>query len=263
MLENICSILKMEKEILMSNDPKFNAARAKAENQIYELMDVLERTKNGFNATNYKMYLGSLSDSEFKKFMERLANEEWFNLMFQINLGDKNKTPDLQHMRNVAKKYDIPLEEYVAYPFKNPYDLDNPPISATKIPVVYTQIRGLSQVLSHKRAYASDRDSTNILTGQVTGSSKATTFTNQQTMALVTSNQQEVVKEMLGPRSDDEESKAKMLRQIEETGDFDINTIPIRKQDKQSLETTRIFLVAAGLKVSWGKENLSYILPVD
>ena len=82
-------------------------------------------------------------------------------------------------------------------------------------------------------------------------------------MALVTSNQQEVVKEMLGPRSDDEESKAKMLRQIEETGDFDINTIPIRKQDKQSLETSRVFLIAAGLKVSWGKENLSYILPVD
>ena len=247
----------------MSNNPKFNAARAKAESQICELMDDLERTENGFNATNYKTYLDSLSDAEFKKFMERLSNEEWFNLMFQINISDKKKTPDLQHIRNVAKKYNIPLEEYVVYPFKNPYDLDNPPISATKIPVVYTQIRGLSQILIKKMAYASDRDSTNILTGQVTGSSKATTFTNQQTMALVTSNQQEVVKEMLGPRSDDEESKAKMLRQIEETGDFDINNIPIRKQDKQSLETTRIFLVAAGLKISWGKENLSYILPSD
>ena len=55
MLENICNIQTTEKEILMSNDPKFNAARAKAENQIYELMDALERTKNGFNATNYKM----------------------------------------------------------------------------------------------------------------------------------------------------------------------------------------------------------------
>ena len=247
----------------MSNDPKFNAARAKAESQIYELMDDLERTKNGFNATNYKTYLGSLNDAEFKKFMERLANEEWFNLMFQINLGDKKKTPDLQHMRKVAKKYDIPLEEYVAYPFKNPFDLDNPPISATKIPCVVVQIRGLSQLLSKKSAYASDRDATNILTGQVTGASKASTFTNQQTMALVTSNQQEVVKEMLGPRSDDEESKAKMLRQIEETGDFDINNIPIRKQDKQSLETARVFLVAAGLKISWGKDNLSYILPSD
>ena len=84
-----------------------------------------------------------------------------------------------------------------------------------------------------------------------------------QTIALTTSGQADVTKELLGPRSDDEISKSKMIEQIENTGDFDINSIPIRTKDKQALETIRVMLIGAGLRVSYGNDKLSYVLPKE
>ena len=121
----------------------------------------------------------------------------------------------------------------------------------------------MQQLLSKKEAYSSDRDHVNLLTNQVTGSSKGSTLSNMQSIALTTSNQLDVVKELLGPRADDEISKKRMLDQIAETGEFDINSIPVRTKDKQSIETVRCMLVAAGLRVSFGDDKLSYMLPKD
>lgn len=239
-------------------------ARLKAEEKIYELMDKLEGKKNGFNSESYKLYFQSMDDKTFIKFMKRLANEEWFNLFFEIDLADFNKdTPTLDRITKVANNYKVPLEEYVAYPFKNKFDLSNPPISQSPVPVIYSTIRPLQQMLDKKQAYASDRDHVNILTGGVTGSSKASSFSNMQTIALTTSNQNDVTKELLGPRSDDEISKSKMIEQIENTGDFDVNSIPIRTKDKQALETIRVMLIGAGLRVSYGNDKLSYVLPKE
>ena len=245
-------------------EKNIKAARLKAEEKIYELMDKLEGKKNGFNSESYKLYFQSMDDKSFINFMKRLANEEWFNLFFELDLSDLNKdTPNLDRITKVANHYKIPLEEYVAYPFKNKYDLSNPSISQSPVPVIYTIIRPLQQMLDKKQAYASDRDHVNILTGGVTGGSKASSFSNMQTIALTTSGQADVTKELLGPRSDDEISKSKMIEQIENTGDFDINSIPIRTKDKQALETIRVMLIGAGLRVSYGNDKLSYVLPKE
>lgn len=246
----------------MSDNPKNKVNRMKAEQTIYELMDDLEGTKDGFNANQYKKYFATLSDKEFDKFMDRLRNEEWFNLFYEMNMSDKKKCPSMNKLKKIMDKYKIPMTEYVAYPYKS-VDKENPPISNSPVPVLYETVRPLQQLLSKKADYSSDRDHVNLLTGQVTGSSKSSTFSNMQTAALCTSNQQDKIKELLGPRADDPISKKKMLDQIAETGDFDINSIPIRTKDKQSLETLRVFCIGAGLRVSFGKDKLSYLLPED
>ena len=242
-------------------DAKFKAARLAAENAIYQMMDELEARKGGYNSSNIKAYLNTLSDAQFVAFMKRIRDEEWFT--FDIDMDDKQHSPNLNRLKTVAKKYNIPLTEYVAYPFKNPKDPANPSISKNKVPVLYCIVRPLAQLLDKKSAYASGRDHVNLLQGTVTGKSKASTFTNVQSIALTTSNQLDTLKEMMGPRADDPESKAKMLKQIADTGKFDINSIPIRTQDKQSLETIRVFLISAGLRVAFGNNKLSYVLPLD
>lgn len=251
------------------DNAKLRTARIKAEQKIYNLLDKLEGKKGldgkaeGFNAAQYKAYFDAMDDKSFFNFMKRLADEEWFNLRFEIDMLNFKDTPGMKRIKRVATEYQVPLLEYVAYPFKNKDDLEHPAISQTPIPVVYTIIRPLQQLLDKKQAYASDNDSTNLLTGQVTGKSKASTFSNMQTIALTTSNQESVVKEMLGPRSDDEVSKSKMIAQIEDTGEFDINSVSIRTKDKQSLETIRVMLIGAGFRVSFGEDKLSYILPIE
>ena len=246
----------------MADNPKFKTARMKAEQKIYELMDDLEGCKDGYNSGVYKAYFASLSDNEFKKFMDRLANEEWFNLFFEIKMTDKKKTPDIHRIKKVLDKYNIPMCEYVVSPYKN-VDTENPAISSTPVPVFYGVVRPMQQLLSKKEAYASDRDHVNLLTKQVSGSSKGGMISNMQSIALATSGQLDTLKELLGPRADDEVSKKRMMDQIADTGEFDINSIPVRTKDKQSFETVRCMMTAAGLRIAFGSDKLSYLLPVD
>lgn len=247
----------------MADNKGFKSARINATTQILEFMNMMDGIDNldklGYNATFYKNYLDSLSDAQFKTFMKRLRDEEWFNLNCEIN-SFEDKAPDLDRIKKIALKYNIPLEEYIAFPHKT-HNSDEPAISRTPVPVIVSSIRVLQQCLDHKQSYSSDSDHQNILTGQVTGNSKSSTFSNMQSIAFTTSNQTDIVKELLGPRSDDEVSKAKMHAQIEETGEFDINAIPVRTKDKQALETTRVMLISAGLRVAFGSDKLTYILP--
>lgn len=239
-----------------------NSAKTNAINKICKFMDDIESTKNGYNSTYWRNYLQTMNDKELIDFMKKLKDLENFNLFFELNVLDNKKTPTLHKLRLVSEKYNIPVEEYVAFPYKRPDNPDDPPISATKIPVLYTLVRPLQQLLDKKNNMSSDTDQVNLLTGQVTGSSKASTFSNMQTISLTTSNQIDIVKEFLGPRSDDQQSKLKMLDQIANTGDFDLESIPIRTSDKQSLETIRVMLIGAGFRVAFGKKaKLSYILP--
>lgn len=245
-----------------TNDGKFKAARQRAEEKIYKLMDELEDTPNGFNSSTYKTYFSGLSDKEFANFMNRLANEEWFNLFFEIKMNDKKKTPGMKRIKKVMDKYKIPMDEYCVYPYKSS-DTENPPISSTPVPVFYETVRPLQQLLDKKQSYSSDRDHVNILTNQVSGKSKSSTLSNMQSIALTTSNQTEVLRELLGPRADDNVSKEKMLQQITNEGRFDIDSIAVRTKDKQSLETVRCMLISAGFKVAFGNDKLSYTLPLD
>jgi hypothetical protein len=179
-----------------------------------------------------------------------------------MGLLDKKNTPSLKKIKTVAERRGVELMEYVEFPYKRPDHPEDPPISTTKIPVIYSMVRPLQQLLDKKNNMSSNTDQINSLTGQVTGSSKASTVSNMQTISLVTSNQMKAVKEMHGPRSDDLPAKLKMIDMIESTGDYDIDNITIHPEDKQALETMRVMLVGAGYRVSYGKnEKLSYILP--
>jgi hypothetical protein len=229
------------------------------ENKIYKLMSDLD--PSNYNTNVYKNYFSGLTDEQFKTFAYNLYMKEDFNLFIEMGLLDKKNSPSLKKIKDIAKKRNVELFEYVEFPFKRPDHPDNPPISSTKIPVIYSVVRQLQQLLDKKNSMSSNTDSTNALTGQVTGESKAATVGNMQTISLITSNQLKVVKEMHGPRSDDFESKLKMIDKIESEGEYDVDDIPTRPENKQSLETMRVMLIGSGFRISYGKhEKLSYVL---
>lgn len=236
-------------------------ARVNFENKVYTLMNDLD--PSGYHANKYKEFFSKMNNKEFIDFVRRLRDEEWFNLFFEMNQTDMSKSPNLEKMKKIGEKYDVPFTEYVKFPYKRPDDPDKAPISATKLPVLIVSIRPLQQMLDKKNVMISSTDSINILTGQVTGDSKASTMTNMQTISLATSNQLTIIKEMLGPRGDDAKAKEKMLEQIESTGTYDVTKAGLKTQDKQALETFRVMMVSSGLLVSFGNAKTSYVLPVQ
>jgi hypothetical protein len=90
-------------------------------------------------------------------------------------------------------------------------------------------------MIDKKNAMSSDTSSTNSLTGQVSGKSKVVTFTNMETASLQASNQSKVVRELLGPRSDDYKAKAKMIAK-EVIKELEANGYPTKKNVHPSIE---------------------------
>jgi len=233
---------------------QIKVARTHAEQKIYDLMNDLDLT--GYNAGVYKEYFAKMSDKEFINFCKRLGTEKDYNLFFEIDSLDKKATPNIATIRKTADKWKVPLVEYVVFPYKNPNDPEHPVVSRTPIPVVVIQVRRLQQMLDKKNAASANTDKINSLTGQVTGDSKAASLSDMQTMALATSGQFDTIKEFLGPRSDDQVSKMKMLESIEKYGTFNLNSLNLRTENKRSVQTMKVFLRGAGFDCSFGKSKL-------
>jgi hypothetical protein len=226
--------------------------RAITEQKIIAFMNDVD--PSGFNSSWYKAHFKTLSDREFDLMMKQIVEETDYNLFVELNMQDEKTLPDLDKIEALAAKYKIPLTEKVAFPHK--VDENNPaarvPVTPTPTAIFYIQIMRLQQLLDKKSNASARIDSVNTLTGQVTGSAKAASINDTQTMSLVTTGQYKSIKELLGPRADDKLAKAKMLDLIERNGDVDMDEIETSTQNKQSVQTTTAYLMAAGLDVKFG-----------
>lgn len=226
-----------------------NDKRKKAEEQILQLIKDLD--PSGLNIEPWKYRLNNMSDKEFDTFMKNMYDDPMHTHIY-VDLdqtsGKTDKMIDLNHIEKVAKKYDVKLREYVAFPHLNPNDPDNPVITSTKVPILIIYIRKMQQFLQHKNYSAGTTEHSNPLTGQVTGDSKAASIGDMQTSALVTTNQRDTLREMLTIRADNDPAKRKMLDQISRYGKVNYSDCYVNLNDSQSLETTRTFLHAACLK---------------
>lgn len=237
------------------NKEKVKAARAKFEKQILTFISDVENDRNGYNTNNMKKYFEKMSDAAFVDFVTKLANDEKFNLFFEASNMDEKHTPNLGRIEKLCEKYKVPTTEYITLPYKDNSDPEHPFVTQTPVPVVYCLIRPLQQMIDKKNAMSSNIESTNSLTGQVSGKSKVSTFSNMQYMSCVASNRTKVAKELLGPRADDYRAKEKMLTQIEMTGRYDLDDIDSKLEDKRSMGTVKAMLTAAGLDIAFEDQN--------
>ncbi|MGL4949634.1 MAG: hypothetical protein ACRC5M_04570 [Anaeroplasmataceae bacterium] len=223
--------------------------RKKAEATIMQLIKDLD--PSGTNVAPWKYKLSTMSDKEFDTFMKNMyENPNKYHISVDLDQTNNktDKVIDLNHLEKVAKKYNVKLREYVAFPHLNPNDPDNPVVTATPVPVLVLYVRKMQQFLQHKNFSVGTVDHSNPITGQVTGDSKAASIGDMQTSSLVTTNQQETLREMLTIRADNLPGKIKMLNQIEQYGKVNYDDCHVKLDDSQSLQTLRVFIQGACLK---------------
>lgn len=229
-----------------TDDYKIKRKRYVAEKKIIDFL--LDVDKSGFNANIYKELFEKMSDKEFDKFMRDILNDEE-TLCIEV---DQNKPgegyPTVNEIKNLADKYNIQLEEYVYFPHKNPEKPERPLRTYSKVPIIMVTIRRLQQIADNKNAASNDTSVVNLLTGQVTGKSKAAAISNMETISLLSINNLNSIKEFLGPRSDDPVAKAQMLENINLTGKFYLKDVTTRFDNKQSIKTLISFFRGAGLE---------------
>ena len=234
---------------------KLKQIRKKYENQIFELMNDIDKT--GYNAQVYKDSFAKMSDKQFIDIMKRMITQDDFNLSVDINQSEKdpNKQIQLEQIEAIAKKHKVRLTEYVFMPFRNPKG--KPMCTLSRVPIIYCPIkRFFQQMLIHKNALSNNNERINPVTGQVVDEDKTASTTNVQTYALAVTNQYNALKEFLGPRADDPVSKQQMLTQIEQVGEVNIADLDIQTHNKQSINTAEVYAEAAGIDLRFAGNDL-------
>lgn len=237
---------------------QFKKIREKYEQLIYDIMDDMD--PSGFNADTYSIAFSKMSDKQFIDLMKRYITEDDLNLSIDINQLEKKKSDNmtLEKIKAIADKWKISLFEYVFMPFRNPKG--RPMCTLTRVPIIYCPIRRFfQQMLQHKNSISNSSDHINPLTGQVVQEDKTASTTNVQTYALAATNQNNALKEFLGPRADDQVSKQQMLNTIVSTGDVRLSDLDIQTHNKQAVNTTEVFCKAAGLEVKFSGNDYGNI----
>lgn len=227
---------------------KKTPARIKAEKEIYELMDAFDPSK--YNSDQYKKLFNTMNEAEFKKYMTRLSKEEEY---VSIEIDTSTKKLTLDKIFNICEKLNIKTHKYVMYRENKNSDSSKSSITAYPALILYIPIKRLQQLINKKNSASGNTDKINPLTGTVTSDSKSASITDTQTFGLIVTNQTNSIKELLGPRSDDDVSKKVMLHTIEEYGDVSLNDLKISTENKQSLNTMKVFLKSIGIQVKTGK----------
>ena len=221
-----------------------SAARIKAEEAIYKLMDDFDPSK--YNSNAYRALFASLSDKDFKKYMQDLHDEECY-ISFEVTPSEKTLT--LDKIFDICNKRGFKTHKYVMYRENSSSDGLNHSITPYPALIMYMPVKRLQQMVSKKNTASGNSDKINPMTGTVTSDSKAAGLSDTQVFGLITTGQKDVIKELLGPRADDSKSKKQMLHKIEEYGEVSLSDLNIVPKEKQSTATMITFMRAAGIEV--------------
>ena len=230
--------------------------RKEFEKELYEFLDDMD--PSGKNTERMKSFLSPMSDKKFYQYMiEFLSNSEKY---IQVGYEAFDNPVTTNFIERIAKKYDIPLYEYVAKPYING-DTKNPPCTVNEILVVDIPIKRLKQTViakSHGSITNSKRDPR---TGQVTGSDKTARVTDVEAFSLIAQELYTVAQEEYGPLADDEAEMMAMLREIQQSGEFSLKDLPNDPINKTTMNTIFLFCLGSGISTNLIEES-GYLLPI-
>lgn len=224
--------------------PQNSATRKKIENIIKDVYSYMD--KSGLNWNKYKEAFDKMDDKAFFKWVEAFEKNPKLNFHLEV-LPFKNE-PDFSQIDAALKYLDVPFEEYVYFPDEA---LDGKPIrSKIKVPVGYCFMKRLQQMVSKKTQISTSVKQRSMINGQVTGDSKVSRNSDVESYALILQNENETLKELLGPRADNSGQRRAMYNSIARDG-------YVRRKDleasdsvfeKAVLNTLDCYMLGAGIK---------------
>lgn len=219
--------------------------RKKIEELVYKVFDALD--KSGTNTTYYKEIFESMSDEQFKRFMDKFVKDP--NEYIILHISEYEHTPRLEDCGRASEVLGIPLMETVYMPH---ISMDKKNIVATKEKclVGYINVKRTQQMVSKKTGMSTSSSKRNVLTNQLTQKDKNGRDSDTETMILITQGADNILKELHGPRSDDNQMKNKMLEDISTNGFTQMTEIESRPQDKQSLNLVDAFFLGMQIKTN-------------
>lgn len=228
------------------------------ETTIYKTFDALD--PSGTNSKKYKAMFKEMNDAKFEKFFKDLFADENKYLIYDV--VDFEYPLKIENVKKAADYLGVPITEYVAMPFVNK-DKENPAVTKTPAVVGYLHLKRMQQMLSKKNSTSTEIAERSAMTGQVTGHDKNARITDAETYVLSSIEADDVLRELMGPRSDDRHMKSKMYSDISTKGYCSLNSLPNHVENKTSLNTIDVYMIGMGLKSDMVTKGLEVVKTLD
>lgn len=228
--------------------------RRKMEELIYKTFSAIDPSTD--NTEKFKKQFKSMTDQQFDKYFQELFQNEDNYLI--LDICDYERDIEMEDVEHAAKILGVELYEEIVMPYEN-MDKDNPVVSKYKVPVGYLHMKRMQQMLNKKNSTSTDASKNNMLTGQVTGEDKNARSSDMENYSLLVLGTENILKELLGPRGDDQVMYQEMMQQIANNEPVILNELTNNVKNKVALNTLNIYMLGMGIHTDLITKNL--ILP--
>jgi len=230
--------------------------RNKMEKLVYDVFNALDPT--GANTKKYFNLFESMSNSQFNSFFRDFFNNDKEYFGVEIIEGERQLL--IENAMNASKVLGIELWEHIYLPHQT-MDLNNVVKSPTKVLVGYLNCKRTQQLVEKKNGMSISINKRNHMTGQVVDSDKNAQDSSVEATMLVSLGANDILRELHGPRSDDNVMKSKMFEDIAEKGYTQLEDMDYDKTNKQTLTLANTFMLGMNLKTDMITD--SYLLPMS
>ena len=209
------------------------AKRKKIEALIVSTFSEMDNKAN--NAKYYKEYFKSLSDKEFKAFMERV--KENGTLSFITPHGTKPYSPE-QIDSLMRKKFNKGLFNKVTFE-----DEDGEFIPSIEYLTGYVPCKVTKQSVDYALKSAKHHKSRNAITGQPTGDSKGVSISQPESQLLISHGLKDVVDELANIRAGDVSVSTAFTTLIENNGVAELNVLDNYRTSSGSIKAIKNYMI--------------------
>ena len=228
-------------EIFNSNKP-LSVKRKEIENKLFTVMSILD--PSGVNEKYYRKKYKNMSDKEFEALYIQFNQNPKLN--YYLEIVEFERDLKIEYAEKCAEYLNIPLWEYVALPYING-SKEDAVITPLPVPVGYINMKRMQQTLLKKTHGSISIDKRNPKTGQVIGEDKGARNSDCDTYSLLAHGAMYALKEFMGFRSDDMESKREAYNYINQNGYVSLEDLSNDPMNRVSLRTLHTHFLMQGI----------------
>lgn len=210
-----------------------------------KVLDILD--PSGENSKQYHDILDGMSDTQFNQWVEKFFNDP--KQFIYVEMVEYERELSMDKIEKCAKFMKVPLFERVALPYLTS---DNGPTVVTPEPVAvgYVHEKRMQQTLLKKTGGSISISKKNPKTGQVVAKDKNARNTDVETYALSAQKAVYSLKELMGPRADDESAKTQMYNAISAKGYVSLDELEDDRYNKTALNTLDVYWLLQGISTN-------------
>lgn len=226
-----------------------NARRKKAEERIYEIMDIMDKT--GANTAYYKEKFSKMSDTEFMNWAAKPLPIRFHTKPFEIE-------PNMSDIEDALNTLGTPLLEKVALPYLY-VNKNGEPVWSKEAMVVYIHIKKMKQFITKKNSTPLSIENRDMKTGLLVSHDKGGKTSDREMEALVVMGMDATMKEMSTFRADYMDAKSIAYQTITTTGKLSQKDVPLENEDSLSKNLLNAYMIGSLLNTNM--LNVDYLLP--